>query len=225
MIDILNLSKNYGNVEVLKGVNLKLNKGKVYGLVGANGSGKTTLFRCIAGLESFVGEIQCDANKIKDQLGYLTTDPYFFDKITGREYIQLFCNAKQIPIPDLEIQNIFDLPLDRYARSYSTGMKKKLALTAILLQKNDIYILDEPYNGVDIQSSIMITSIIHKLRSVGKTMLISSHIFSTLKDTCDEIFLLENGVICLSGTKSEFDHIDQQMQQRIVGNSLDLLDL
>jgi ABC-2 type transport system ATP-binding protein len=162
--------------------------------VGENGAGKTTLFRCIAGLEVFEGEIHATKSPLKNHLGLLFTDPFFFPKLTGKEYIQLLCNAREIELHDINARNIFDLPLNQYASTYSTGMKKKLAITAILLQKNDYFILDEPFNGVDIQSNIIITEIIHKLKELGKIVLISSHIFSTLSATCDEIHLLKRKI-------------------------------
>jgi ABC-2 type transport system ATP-binding protein len=83
-------------------------------------------------------------------------------------------------------------------------MQKKLALTAILLQDNNYFILDEPFNGVDIQSNIIITEIIHKLKELDKTVIISSHIFSTLSDTCDEIHLLSNGSFIKSVQQVDF---------------------
>ena len=92
MIKIKGLSKSYGNNEVLKNISLEFSRGKVYGVVGENGAGKTTLFRCIAGLESYSGEIFSDIVPLKNHLGLLLTDPFFFSKITGKEYIRLLCN-------------------------------------------------------------------------------------------------------------------------------------
>lgn len=225
MISIENLSKSYGTKIVLENINLKLEKGKVYGIVGENGAGKTTLFRCIAGLEKYHGAISCDYGKPKDFLGYLQTEPYFFSKITGNEYIQLLCNARNLTLTDLKEKNIFDLPLHEYAAKYSTGMRKKLALTAILLQENKVFILDEPFNGVDIHSNIIITEIIHKLKAMGKSILISSHIFSTLNDTCDELFLLQNGQISKRVLKAEFSHLESDMKAFTIGNKIEKLNL
>ena len=223
MITLENLSKKYGNNEVLKNINITFDKGKVYGIVGENGAGKTTLFRCIAALENYEGEIRSNVNPIKNHLGLLLTEPFFFEKITGKEYIQLLCNARNAKITDIESRNIFDLPLDRYASTYSTGMKKKLALTAILLQGNDFFILDEPFNGVDIQSNIIITEIVHKLKALGKTVIISSHIFSTLSDTCDEIHLLRNGSFVKSVERSNFKDLETEMKQMTIGNKIEKL--
>lgn len=153
------------------------------------------------------------------------TEPFFFEKITGKEYIQLLCNARQIPVNEIENRNIFDLPLHQYASTYSTGMKKKLALTAILLQRNEYFILDEPFNGVDIESNMLLTEIIHTLKKLGKTVIISSHIFSTLSDTCDEINLLNEGSIVKSVQREDFQSLETEMKQMTVGNRIEKLGL
>ena len=225
MIKIQDLHKKYGAKEVLKGINLTLQKGKIYGIVGENGAGKTTLFRCIVGLEKHQGSIESDFMPLKNHLGFFPTNPYFFPKITGHEYLQLLCNARNIKVKDLDSKNIFDLPLQQYAITYSTGMKKKLALTALLLQHNDYFILDEPFNGVDIQSNIIITEIIQQLKTLNKIVLISSHIFSTLKTTCDEIHLLQNGLFTKSVQQADFEKLEREMIDVTIGNSIAQLEL
>ena len=225
MIELKNLSKKYGSKEILNDITTTFEKGKVYGIMGENGAGKTTLFNCISGLEKFDGEINSELKILKNKLGFLTTEPFFFSKMTGKEYLQLLCNARNITIENFEVKNIFDLPLNQYASTYSTGMKKKLALTAILLQENTYFILDEPFNGVDIHSNILITEIIHKLKSLQKTILISSHIFSTLSETCDEILLLENGKFSKRILKENFTSFETEMKNFSIGNKIDRLNL
>lgn len=219
------LSKVFGDKEVLKNVSMEFSKGNVYGIVGENGAGKTTLFRCIAGLESYSGEIISDVTPLKNHLGLLLTDPFFFSMITGKEYIRLLCNARGKTNLDIDSKNIFDLPLHQYASTYSTGMKKKLAITAILLQENEYFILDEPFNGVDIQSNIILTEIILKLKELNKIVIISSHIFSTLSETCDEIHLLRKGEQIKSVQKSGFKNLEQEMKEMTIGNRIDKLEL
>ena len=225
MIKIKELSKLFGNKEVLKNLSMEFSTGNVYGIVGENGAGKTTLFRCIAGLESYSGEIISDVKPLKNHLGLLLTEPFFFTMMTGREYIRLLCNARGKTNVDIDSKNIFDLPLEQYASTYSTGMKKKLAITAILLQENEYFILDEPFNGVDIQSNIILTEIILKLKELNKIVIISSHIFSTLSDTCDEIHLLRKGEQIKSVNKTGFKDLEQEMKEIIIGNLIKNLDL
>jgi ABC-2 type transport system ATP-binding protein len=225
MIKIEKLSKFYGKNQVLNSIDLEFEKGKIYGIVGENGAGKTTLFRCISGLENYKGNISSDYTKLKDHLGLLLTEPFFFSKITGKEYIQLLANTRQIELSNIENKNIFDLPLNQYASTYSTGMKKKLALTAILLQQNDVFILDEPFNGVDIQSNLIITEIIKRFKELEKTVIISSHIFSTLADTCDEIYLMKNGEIIKKVKQVDFNNLEKEMKEFTIGNRIDKLEL
>lgn len=226
MITIRNLSKSYDRKQVLSDINLIFEEGKVYGIVGENGSGKTTLFKCITGMEKpDAGTIDSSVDKLKDHIGFLQTEPFFFSKITGREYIQLLCNARGKVAGDMDIKNVFDLPLNQYAVTYSTGMKKKLALLAILLQENQYFIFDEPFNGVDIQSNILIIDILKRLKEMGKTILISSHIFSTLNDICDEIHLLRNGKFIKKAYKESFGELEEEMKVFLTGNKIDQLGL
>ena len=225
MIKLKKLSKSYGKKQVLNSINLEFEKGKIYGIVGENGAGKTTLFRCISGLENYTGNVSSDFKKLKNHLGLLLTEPFFFSKITGKEYIQLLANARQVKLSNIEEKNVFDLPLNQYASTYSTGMKKKLALTAILLQKNDVFILDEPFNGVDIHSNLIIAQIIKRFKKLEKTVIISSHIFSTLADTCDEIYLMKNGEIIKKVKQVDFINLETEMKEFTVGNRIDKLEL
>jgi len=225
MISIQSLYKNYGNNQVLKDVNLTFNPGEIHGVVGENGAGKTTLFRCISKMERFRGKVIYNKENIKNHIGFLPTNPFFLSKITGKEYLQLLCNARKIKIENIKDKNIFDLPLDQYAEAYSTGMKKKLALTGILLQKNDIFILDEPFNGVDIQSNVIIEQVIKKLKSLNKMIVLSSHIFSSLRDNCDYLHYLKDGKIIKSVDKTQFDCIEKEMQGSSINSKIDGLDL
>jgi ABC-2 type transport system ATP-binding protein len=172
-------------------------------------------------LENYDGQITSHLQPLKNYLGLLLTEPFFFSKITGAEYIRLLCNARNKKVGDIAARNIFDLPLDQYASVYSTGMKKKLAITAILLQGNQYFILDEPFNGVDIHSNILMTEIIHKLKNLNKTVIISSHIFSTLSDTCDEIHLLSNGEITESVTRENFPALELKMKEVMIGDKIE----
>ena len=225
MIEVNGLYKNFGSKKVLVDVNLSLSRGGVYGIVGKNGAGKTTLFRCIAGLEKFKGEIRSDLEPLRNHLGFLPTEPFFFSKITGAEYLRLLCKARSVASDAVEEKNIFDLPLKEYASTYSTGMKKKLALTALLLQENSYFILDEPFNGVDIQSNIILVDVIRKLKELNKIVVISSHIFSTLGDTCNEIHLLTEGRLSKTVQKEEFKKLEEEMRSVSIGDRIERLNL
>jgi len=223
MIKIIGLTKYYGSLKAIDGISFDVGNGQVVGIAGENGAGKTTLFRCIAGLENYEGQILSDINPLKNHLGYLPSDLYFFPKITAMEYIRLLCNARGKELKNIEEKNIFDLPLNRYASTFSTGMQKKLAITAILLQGNNVFVFDEPFNGIDIQSNVILTEIILKLKSLDKTSIISSHIFSTLSETCDEIILLKQGRLIKSVKKESFAALESEMKDFLIGDKIERL--
>lgn len=223
MIQLVEISKAFGSHVVLDRLSFTFEDNKVYGIVGKNGSGKTTLFHCMTGLESCKGEIVSERRPLKNHIGYLPTELFFYKLMTGMEYVQFVCNARNQKIENIAARNIFELPLNDYISTYSTGMKKKLALFAILLQDVPYYIFDEPFNGIDFQSSALVFDIIKALKQRGKTVIMSSHIYTTLTQTCDEICLLEDGNFKQQVLKADFDALEKSMHQEIVGNALDLL--
>lgn len=220
MIIIKDLKKTYDKNIVIDHFSHTFEQGKVYGIVGENGAGKTTLFRCIAGLESCEGEVKAELSPLKNHLGYLSTEPFFFEKMTGREYLQFLCNAREIKVSELDEKNFFELPLDQFASTYSTGMKKKLALTGTLLQNNTYFIFDEPFNGLDIQSNMMLTEVIHLLKAKQKIVIISSHIFSTLADTCDEIIHLKKGHPAQVIPPTHYHTLESELREAVLSEKL-----
>ncbi len=225
MLELKKISKNYGNHDVLKEIDFIFEKGKAYGIIGENGAGKTTLFRCVAGLENYSGEVKYYQSKLKNHLGFLPTEPYMLSRITGKEYLLFVCQSRGLNLINPEEKNIFDLPLNHFAETYSTGMRKKLALMGLLLQNNEVFILDEPFNGVDIHNNLLITEIILKLKSLGKIIIISSHIFSTLTDTCDSLHLLKNGHFYRNVQKEEFSSVEAEMRGENILRKIDQLEL
>jgi ABC-2 type transport system ATP-binding protein len=212
MIQIIGLYKQYDGHPILNDINLAFARGEIHGIVGENGAGKTTLFKCMCGIEDYKGTVQYDAGILKNQTGYLPTLPYYLSKMTGAEYLRLLCNARGISDFHIDHYNLFELPLSQYAETYSTGMQKKLAITALLLQKNEVFVLDEPFNGVDISSNMMIHDILIKLKELNKIVILSSHIFSTLQDSCDFLHYLKDGKIKYSLPKGSFETIENEMK-------------
>ena len=225
MIMVNSLGKTYGKHVVLDGLSATFAPGNVYGIVGPNGAGKTTFFRCLANLAAFSGSIEAPERQLRDRLGYLPTQNYFPEFMTGREYLRLLAHARRLPVPDLDAENVFELPLDNYASQYSTGMQKKLALAGVLLQRNEVLILDEPFNGVDIASNLLISAIIAELRRLGKTVLISSHVFSTLREVCDEILVLAEGRFRAPVRRAGFAELEREMVGMTTGGMVERLTL
>ena len=223
MISIKNLSISYKkNENVIEGLNLQMQNNCIHGIVGLNGAGKTTLLNSIFGLKKHdKGEILFNKKKLSKRLiSYLPTENYFYSNITGREYLNLFKNKEF----DTEKWNLlFILPLDKVIDTYSTGMKKKLALLGILKKDKPLMILDEPFNGLDIETSRIIRSILLKLKDKGKTMIVTSHIIETLTNMCDYIHYLENGRIKHSIEKNEFKDFENEIFHSIENKNKELI--
>ena len=150
--------------------------------------------------------------------GYLSASNFFYSQITGLEHLEFCMKAKGLPVNTPTIQHlneIFQLPLDRYAAEYSTGMKKKLGFMALLLQDNDVFILDEPFNGVDLKGCILMKRLIRQLKAKEKTVIISSHLIASLREICDIIHYLNEGGIY----KEYHEETTEEIEEDILCNT------
>jgi ABC-2 type transport system ATP-binding protein len=212
MLNYKDLSHDYGSIQVLKNLNLTLEKGKVHGLIGLNGSGKTTLLNCLYSfIKPQLGEILWNDLPIeRKDISFLETQNYFYSNLTGREFLSIFPDKKG----DFQVnkwKELLDLPIDEMIESYSTGMKKKLALICIFKLDRPVIVLDEPFNGLDMETNHILEKLISILRDKGKTIIITSHILGILHIVCDEIHWLKEGKIEKSFDKNEFQDIDNQL--------------
>lgn len=211
MITIENLVVSYHKGQnIIDSLNIAISDNTINGIVGLNGVGKTTFLNSVYGLKSIdSGDIKFNNRKInKKEISFLETDNYFYSNITGREYLSLF---KNLDYDSDKWNQLFLLPLDTIVDDYSTGMKKKLALMGILKQAKPIMILDEPFNGLDIETCRIIRQILLKLRDRDKTIIITSHIIETLTNLCDYIHYLEKGKIKYSKDKSDFKEFEREI--------------
>lgn len=211
MIKIENLKVNYSNNNVLNELCLEISSNTIHGLVGLNGSGKTTLLNTIYGLKNkILGTIQYNDENIKrNKIAYLETTNYFYPRITGKEYLNIF--KTQNPNFDSNKWNtLFELPLNKLIDDYSTGMKKKLALMGIICLNREVIILDEPFNGVDLETVQKIKTLLLKLKT-KKTIIITSHILESLLPICDSISYLNDGKIEFTKNRNNFDKIENEI--------------
>lgn len=205
MLKINNLNLSFAQNKILDNLSLTIKYSNIYGILGKNGAGKTSLFECLFQTNKYSGEILLDENKIsRNDIGYLETENYFYPYITGKEYLSYFTES---PNEYLDLIGKFSLPLDKYIDTYSTGMKKKIALVANLLLDKPILILDEPFNGVDFEGVILLYDIIKSLKKRDKIVIISSHIIETLFNTCDTIGIMDNGKIAKEFSSMEFGNL------------------
>ena len=222
MISIENLSLSYGSKNVIQSLNLNMPMSSINGIVGLNGSGKTTLLNAIYGLKSVKsGTIKWQGEKVtKKVISYLVTEPFFYSNITGNEYLRLFKNSD---FDTNKWNELFLLPLNQIIDEYSTGMKKKLAILSVLKQNKPIIVLDEPFNGLDIETCRIIRSVLLQLKENGKTIIITSHIIETLTNLCDYIHFLEGGKILFSKEKDEFEEFEKELFQNLENKSAKLI--
>lgn len=225
MLELKELSFSYDDRPVLNNLHLEVAPGSIHGILGTNGAGKTTLFKCMYGLLSpTAGSVRWNGEVLGfRRIAFLETSNFFYSNITGREYLQLTtATPGQFPISDWN--QIFQLPLDRLIEGYSTGMKKQLAFLGILAQDRPILILDEPFNGLDLESSEKLSLIIQRLSDRNKTILIASHILETLTRNCDRISHLAEGKIARTFEASEFPKMTETLRAKLQQDIADDLD-
>lgn len=217
MLEVSNLSVQFGKKKVLQNLSLSFPGGEVAGIIGFNGAGKTTLLRTIKGIVSpSEGEITWNGHLLqKHQVSLLETQNYFYSNITGAEYLGLFKSQNSHFQPE-KWNELMELPLNRLVEDYSTGMKKKLAIMGLLSFDREIIILDEPFNGLDLEAALHLRSIIKALEKQGKTILLTSHILETLMPVCKQISLLQTGVIQKTYMPEEFSQIQEELEQQVV---------
>ena len=195
MISIHQLVKKYGSNTILNNITLQLNKGGVYGVMGENRAGKSTLFRCVSGLERYEGSIVFEKEL---RIGYLPDIPYFYPMVTGREFIEFCLSASKVKyFPEkIDVLNKqFKLPLDKFPSKYSLGMRKRLMLLVLMLQDCDFYVMDEPFNGLDLVGTLILKKWIEEEKRKERVILLSSHIISSLTDICDELVYIHAGEV------------------------------
>lgn len=205
IIEIKNLTKDYGNGRGVFDINFTINKGETFGLVGANGAGKTTIIRNIMGfLKPDKGTISIcgldawvQADEIKKHIGYVPGEIAFPDLRTGTEFLK--SQAEFVNVKDMSYANdlIEKLQLDTSAnlKRMSKGMKQKTAIVVAFLSDPEILILDEPSTGLDPLMRVVFLEIIAKEKKKGKTILMSSHLYEELETSCDKVALVDKGRI------------------------------
>lgn len=205
VIEIENLTKDYGRGRGIFGVNLTINQGEMVGFVGTNGSGKTTTIRNILGyVKPTSGSVKVNglsswenSSEIAKWVGYVPGEIAFPDLPTGIDFLK--CQAEFYGLKDMGYANelIQRLQLDPRAnlKRMSKGMKQKTALVAALMNDAPIIILDEPTTGLDPLMRVTFLDIIKKEHEKGKTIFMSSHLFEELETTCDRVALIDSGKI------------------------------
>ena len=201
----------YGPKEVLHDVSFDVLRGEIFGFIGPNGAGKTTTIRIMATLlEPMAGRVEIEGldvtmepEEVRKRIGYMPDHAGIYERITVREYLEFFADAYRIPslgVVDavLELTDIGALQ-EQLVVTLSKGQKQRLGLARILLHDPSVLILDEPASDLDPRARIEIRDLLIDLQSLGKTILLSSHILSELSDVCTSIGIIDRGRIVAAG--------------------------
>ncbi|WP_339146393.1 MULTISPECIES: ABC transporter ATP-binding protein [unclassified Sutcliffiella] len=237
MIETINLTKKYGKFTALDSLNLKVEKGTVFGFVGHNGAGKSTTFSILSTLlaptsgTAFVNgyDVTQNPKMVRKFIGYMPDFFGVYDQFKTDEYLDFYGASYGIPLQErqklipqlLELVNLTDKK-DAYVDVLSRGMKQRLCLARALIHDPEVLILDEPASGLDPRARIEMREILRELKSMGKTIMISSHILPELAEMCDEIGVINGGKLVATGRVEE---IHQQLQANKVLKVLILQDL
>ena len=199
-IEVRGLEKKYGSKMVLKGLDLQIEKGEIFALLGVNGAGKTTTLECIEGLRKYDGGTVIVNGKMGIQLQSSSLPAH----IKPMEAIKLFAKWNQTKIDDnmLKALKIKEIEKSQYLQ-LSTGQKRRLHLALALIGNPDIIFLDEPTAGLDVEGRLSLHEQIRKLKSQGKTIVLASHDMAEVETLCDRIAILNSGKIVFCGTPSE----------------------
>src|SRR5699024_6967578 len=205
MLTLKHITFSYGQQSVLRDITLSLEPGLVHGLLGPNGAGKTTIFEVIGcNLQKQKGSIRYKGSKPSAKtIAYQPTDPYFYTLITGREYLRLH----QFQNPDFRIDEwnkIFELPLDDLIESYSSGMKKRQSIMAMICLDRPVMLFDEPFNNLDLEANQFLMRLLRMIAKKEKVVLISSHFLEVMTTVSDRIYLLSNGNITDTVERANF---------------------
>src|SRR5688572_10846659 len=228
MIETRDLTKKYGELFAVKSLNLKLDRGDVFGFIGPNGAGKTTTMRILATLlnptwgEAYVcgNSIYTHPKEIRRAIGYMPDFFGVYDDMKVIEYLEFFAAAYRIKGPQRrkicdDVLELVDLGYkrDAFVTSLSRGMTQRLGLARVLLHDPQVLLLDEPASGLDPRARIEIRGLLKELRGMGKTIMVSSHILPELADICNKVGIIERGELLVN---SEVTEVMRQVRTRTV---------
>lgn len=205
-VEISHVTKRFGEDLVLKEVNLALDCGKVYGIVGNNGSGKTVLMKCICGfMPATTGTIRVFGKQIgkdvdfPERLGVIIEAPGFLTNLTGIRNLEILADMRrQITKADARIAMRkvgLDPDMRKPVAKYSLGMRQRLGIAQAIMEDPQLLVLDEPFNGLDKNGVAEIRKILLELKAEGKTILLASHNEEDIRILCDEVYEMDGGMM------------------------------
>ena len=211
VLHIKGLTKRYGSLVALNDLNLDVEKGSVFGLLGPNGSGKTTTLGIILGVRkanagSFSWFGQPPSNKSRKRIGAILETPNFYSYLSAENNLKIVADIKGVAHTAIEevlqLTGLIDRKDDKF-KNYSLGMKQRLALASAMLGNPEVLVLDEPTNGLDPQGIAEVRDLIIEIAAKGTTIILASHILDEVEKVCTHVGVLKRGEILVSGMVSE----------------------
>ena len=218
MLEIKHLMKKYGKFTAVDDLNLTIPKSSIFGFVGPNGAGKTTTMKIMSGLlKATDGSVMIDGvdvtknpKALKEHIGYMPDFFGVYDDLKVSEYMDFYAGTYYIPYEQREdlINNLLEIvdlshKKDAYVDGLSRGMKQRLCLARSLIHDPKLLILDEPASGLDPRARVEMKEVLKQLQTMGKTIIISSHILPELAEMCTEVGIIDRGHIVVQGTVQE----------------------
>ena len=213
-ITIRDLTRKFGNIAAVDHLNLKIPEQSLFGLIGPNGAGKTTTLRMLAGLlEPSSGEIRINEmplnqywREIRWQIGYMPDFFGVYDNLLVWEYLDFFARCYKLE-PERRSRTVSELlelvdlteKKDVYVQTLARGMRQRLCLAHALVHDPQVLLLDEPASGLDPRARVEMRELLRELRSMNKTIVLSSHILTELAELCDRVAIMERGRLVFSG--------------------------
>lgn len=207
VLSILNLTKHFGRIKAVNSLNLEVKKGQVFGMLGPNGSGKTTTLGMLMGvINPTAGNFQwfgeAPSHQVRKKIGAVLEHPIFYPYLSGQKNLELNAMIKQCDpanIPNvLELVELAERKDHKY-KTYSLGMKQRLAIASALLNDPTVLILDEPTNGLDPMGIAEIRNLIQKIARQGKTIILASHLLDEVQKVCTHFAVLKKGTLIHTG--------------------------
>ena len=211
ILETRGLSKHYGNIQAVANLDLQIPKGCIFGILGPNGSGKTTTLGMVLGvLQPTAGDFNWFGKALdfqsKRRIGAILEHPNFYPYLSGLDNLKIVARLKNLTRPDydrvLEMVNLKKRAGYKF-RTYSLGMKQRLAIAAALLSDPEVLVLDEPTNGLDPRGIVEVRSLIQEIGNQGITVIMSSHLLYEIEKTCTHVAVLKEGESLFNGSVSE----------------------
>ncbi|MCA1319962.1 ABC transporter ATP-binding protein [Bacillus tianshenii] len=234
VIQSKNLTKYYGKVLALDGVDMEVNEGEVYGFIGPNGAGKSTTIRILLGLlRKTSGDVRLfgkdpwnDAVELHKRISYVPGDVNLWPNLTGGEAIDLFGRIRGDMDKKRRDQLLdrFSLDPSKKCRTYSKGNRQKVALVSAFASQAELFVLDEPTSGLDPLMESVFQECVAEVKAEGKSVLLSSHILAEVEKLCDRVGIIREGKIVESGTLDELRHLTRTFMTVSTSNRMEGLE-